>query len=106
MDILLGIIIFISSPVFYIIGLVTFIKWLARGGGRKPGAEGGSSAAMKVREYASKQPPDVARDLNQLANELEGVSAYASAAPSGPVATARFEPGKPAPAHSPFAPVG
>ena len=75
MDILLGILLAVSSPVFYIIGLIVFIRWVARGG-RSSGSVGNhplysSSAAAKLRELASTQSPDVAGSLNKLAAEID-----------------------------------
>ncbi len=93
MDIIFWILLTLSGPVFYITGLVVFIKWLARGGRPSAGYSGGKSAAAKLREYASKQPPETARDLGRLADELEGRTPAAFTSPESPAAT-RFEPGQ------------
>src|SRR6185369_3362448 len=97
MSILFWALISLSGPVFYIIGLVTFIRWLASRSVRPSVQTSDGSPAAQLRAVAANQPPDVARDLNRLADQLEhGVPrpAYAPAT-GGPFAPIRFEPGEP-----------
>ncbi|HEX3082682.1 MAG TPA: hypothetical protein VHQ86_05555, partial [Candidatus Saccharimonadia bacterium] len=68
----LWLIILISFPVFYIVGIAVFIKWIIQNGQPRPISEA-TKAAVKIRAYADKQSSGIARELNDLADELEGL---------------------------------
>ena len=87
MDILLYVGLLLSLPVFYILGLVTFIRFLARTSNAHPVTpqvqsevaptpsteatpEFNAEALKKLREYAAKQPKDSARELRAIIAEL------------------------------------
>jgi len=89
----------LSFPIFYIVGLVVFIRWIVNSSRARP-VPGAADAVDKIRAYAAKQPPETARDLNDLADELLGIKPRHIL--PGPVShepslePERFEPGQPA----------
>ncbi len=82
MELLLGVLIALSSPVFYIIGLVVFIQWLVRGG-KSADAVARAKAAADVRAAALGQSPKVVESLMRIAGALDGTAAFDAALPPG-----------------------
>jgi hypothetical protein len=65
------------TPIFWIIGLVAVIMWLARGG-RSSEAQARLAAAKLVRDSAANQPSEVAQALEKVAAELEAPGTYST----------------------------
>jgi VIT1/CCC1 family predicted Fe2+/Mn2+ transporter len=102
----------LSAPLFYIVGLVTTIRWLVRQV-RQPipnpalaaaepdeneSAPHGSNAAKELRLRASKYDGDVKHELLAVADSLEGHSP--DLVHDNDSAVARYEPGSDTPTHT------
>ena len=87
MDILFGIIVFISGPIFYITGLIVFVRWVAR-----RGVSANASAAQLIRQTAATQPHDVAQILLKLADQIADSRNTVTPLPVLPTPTASLSP--------------
>ncbi len=100
MDILIYSILALSAPVFYILGLLATISWFSHRGRNSATSQTSMSAAAhtpadpavlsELRQFAAKQSPEVAHELNQIIGRFE-------VAPT----TAQFVPGQWSPPANP-----